>query len=530
MSTAFWDAAHQGDLSRMREFIEKDPAIVNRHPPTWKSAYQPTALAYAVWGNQPGAVRLLLESGANPNLADGVRERPLRSSVSSTPHASTHFPPKCRISLCRELHPASQDSNYHPLHWASYKSDHTECAQLLIDAGADVAVKTARGFTPLQLATGHNNLVSEKPGVAAVLEDASRRPRPPWHPAGGSGVPRAHSAPLPPAAPAPKSASTGELPSAHRSNRSARNSHDAWSPLGAAQEAAAAQEVVAAARTASWDFSDARRPRPATRPDTEMVSAHTHSAPQLPRAVSGTNSAPELPRLPRIPSGVATDDPAAALTTRAAWTPEALNAAAAQSGGPAASSSVTSPLLTCGGVVMSTAVAIGYYGYAAGSGLASSSADGAPPDEAAARSPDAMDGVSAAAASASAAGLDMDALAQSGLVFAAMLGLLGTAAYLVGSRRGAASGAGAPKPRTHRPPKDTPSQFICPITGECMRDPVTTADGHAFERKAIERWLLSSNISPMTALPLPHKQLAPAIALRQLIDMHMATTWNQTAK
>ena len=59
----------------MRECIVDEPEIVNKHPPSWKSVYQPTALAYAVWGNQPSAVRLLLESGANPNLADGVRAR-----------------------------------------------------------------------------------------------------------------------------------------------------------------------------------------------------------------------------------------------------------------------------------------------------------------------------------------------------------------------------------------------------------------------------------------------------------------------
>ena len=30
-----------------------------------------------------------------------------------------------------------QDNNYRPLHWASYKDDNSECAQLLVDAGAD---------------------------------------------------------------------------------------------------------------------------------------------------------------------------------------------------------------------------------------------------------------------------------------------------------------------------------------------------------------------------------------------------------
>jgi len=71
-----------------------------------------------------------------------------------------------------------------------------------------------------------------------------------------------------------------------------------------------------------------------------------------------------------------------------------------------------------------------------------------------------------------------------------------------------------------RGPK-VPPQFLCPITGEVMREPVTTADGHAFERRAIERWLLTHSSSPMTGAPLPHKQLAPALALRQLIDVQL---------
>ena len=62
-----------------------------------------------------------------------------------------------------------------------------------------------------------------------------------------------------------------------------------------------------------------------------------------------------------------------------------------------------------------------------------------------------------------------------------------------------------------------PSQFLCPITGELMEDPVTTADGHTFERAAIERWLQAHDTSPMTGSTLTHTQLAPAIALRQLI-------------
>ena len=34
-----------------------------------------------------------------------------------------------------------------------------------------------------------------------------------------------------------------------------------------------------------------------------------------------------------------------------------------------------------------------------------------------------------------------------------------------------------------------PNEFLCPITCELMEEPVTIADGHSYERVAIERWL-----------------------------------------
>ena len=66
------DAAFQGDLDKLREILAEGQDV-NAYPPAWKSVYQPTALAYAVWGNQPAAVRLLLDGGADPNQPDGVR-------------------------------------------------------------------------------------------------------------------------------------------------------------------------------------------------------------------------------------------------------------------------------------------------------------------------------------------------------------------------------------------------------------------------------------------------------------------------
>ena len=62
-----------------------------------------------------------------------------------------------------------------------------------------------------------------------------------------------------------------------------------------------------------------------------------------------------------------------------------------------------------------------------------------------------------------------------------------------------------------------PPQYLCPITQAVMQDPVTTADGHTYERSAIERWLRTHDTSPSTGARLANKQLAPAIALGQLI-------------
>jgi len=67
-------------------------------------------------------------------------------------------------------------------------------------------------------------------------------------------------------------------------------------------------------------------------------------------------------------------------------------------------------------------------------------------------------------------------------------------------------------------PEGAPEQYLCSITGDLMQDPVATADGHTYERRAIEKWLQRSDTSPMTGLVLPHKELMPIFALKSLIE------------
>ena len=65
-----------------------------------------------------------------------------------------------------------------------------------------------------------------------------------------------------------------------------------------------------------------------------------------------------------------------------------------------------------------------------------------------------------------------------------------------------------------------PDEFCCPITSECMRDPVlVTATGMTYEREAITQWLSDHDIDPSTGTELNgNKVLVPNVILRKLID------------
>ncbi len=49
---------------------------------------------------------------------------------------------------------------------------------------------------------------------------------------------------------------------------------------------------------------------------------------------------------------------------------------------------------------------------------------------------------------------------------------------------------------------------------EPMLHPVVTADGHTYERAAIEAWLEQHDTSPLTNERLPHRQVVPNMLVR----------------
>lgn len=63
-----------------------------------------------------------------------------------------------------------------------------------------------------------------------------------------------------------------------------------------------------------------------------------------------------------------------------------------------------------------------------------------------------------------------------------------------------------------------PKELVCPILHTLMKDPVSTVDGHTFERDAIAKWLEQHCTSPLTGLQLASKMLTPNHSLRSLAE------------
>lgn len=63
-----------------------------------------------------------------------------------------------------------------------------------------------------------------------------------------------------------------------------------------------------------------------------------------------------------------------------------------------------------------------------------------------------------------------------------------------------------------------PPSFLCPISQQCMHDPVVLSDGHTYERQHIERWLAANNTSPVTRRELSKVDMYPNHALRNAIQ------------
>ena len=88
-----------------------------------------------------------------------------------------------------------------------------------------------------------------------------------------------------------------------------------------------------------------------------------------------------------------------------------------------------------------------------------------------------------------------------------------------------AAAAKAPAVKEAAAAEQPPDDFICPITHGLMIDPVSAADGHTYERRAIEDWLVGHSTSPMTGAKLEVKMLFPNHTVRSFIR-----TWQEVQR
>ena len=65
---------------------------------------------------------------------------------------------------------------------------------------------------------------------------------------------------------------------------------------------------------------------------------------------------------------------------------------------------------------------------------------------------------------------------------------------------------------------NAPKAFLCPILHEVMIDPVLAADGHTYERAAIDRWFQKSSVSPMTGQRVKSRDVLPNFTIKSMIQ------------
>ena len=65
---------------------------------------------------------------------------------------------------------------------------------------------------------------------------------------------------------------------------------------------------------------------------------------------------------------------------------------------------------------------------------------------------------------------------------------------------------------------EIPSEYMCPITQDIMKEPVCDNEGNTFDKQAIMRWLARNRTSPISRKPLRIADLRPNIALKNLIS------------
>lgn len=152
-----FEAAALGRVDELGDLLAADPSQVSAF-----TADGFTPLGLAAFFGQAGAAHLLLERGADPNIAsrNAMRVAPLHSAVAAQ-----------QLDISEELlrHGAdvnaTQADDFTPLHEAA-QNGQVAMIELLLAHGADLAARKSDGQTPLDVAEAHGQAAA-----AALLRE-----------------------------------------------------------------------------------------------------------------------------------------------------------------------------------------------------------------------------------------------------------------------------------------------------------------------------------------------------------------------
>lgn len=157
-----YEAAALGDIEEIESRLAEDPSQINLHSPDGF-----TPLGFAAYFGRIGAVGVLLDHGADPNIVsqNALGVAPLHSALAGGQSAIA------MLLLKGGANPnLVTGEGWSALHYCADIGD-AELAELLIDEGADHMVRSKEGKTPGELAAdvGHEHVAE------AILEAVEER-------------------------------------------------------------------------------------------------------------------------------------------------------------------------------------------------------------------------------------------------------------------------------------------------------------------------------------------------------------------
>jgi len=191
---ALYDAAQDGDVDEVNDILSRGISMADV-----KNARSETPLWIAVYNNHLAVVRLLLDKGANANMANGCGNTPLQAAVAReavesltvlleahadvnqsdaqgfTPmHVASQecFQDVAKLLLHARAHPDSANLVGNTSLHISAERDHSDIVFLLLRWRADPDKQNKKGHTPLMVAAQHDGLTS----LECLLTDGQANP------------------------------------------------------------------------------------------------------------------------------------------------------------------------------------------------------------------------------------------------------------------------------------------------------------------------------------------------------------------